>query len=50
MQLQGQRAVVTGGSRGIGRGVAGELARHGAKVFATGCTDSDLQSIGEGVR
>jgi NAD(P)-dependent dehydrogenase (short-subunit alcohol dehydrogenase family) len=49
MQLQGQRAVVTGGSRGIGRGVAGELARQGAKVFVTGRTDSDLQSIGEGV-
>jgi NAD(P)-dependent dehydrogenase (short-subunit alcohol dehydrogenase family) len=49
MELQGQRAVVTGGSRGIGRGVAGELARQGAKVFVTGRTDSDLQSIGEGV-
>jgi len=48
MQLQGQVAVVTGGSRGIGRGVAGELARHGAKVFVTGRTESDLATIGEG--
>jgi dehydrogenase/reductase SDR family protein 1 len=48
MRLQGQVAVVTGGSRGIGRGVAGELARHGAKVFVTGRTESDLATIGEG--
>ncbi len=48
MQLQGQVAFVTGGSRGIGRGVAGELARHGAKVFVTGRTESDLATIGEG--
>ena len=48
MQLHGQVAVVTGGSRGIGRGVAGELARHGTKVFVTGRTASDLATIGEG--
>lgn len=48
MKLNGQVAVVTGGSRGIGRGVAGELARHGAKVFVTGRTESDLATIGEG--
>jgi NAD(P)-dependent dehydrogenase (short-subunit alcohol dehydrogenase family) len=46
--LQGITAVVSGGSRGIGRGVAGELARHGAKVFVTGRTESDLRQIGEG--
>ena len=46
--LNGQVAVVTGGSRGIGRGVAGELATHGAKVFVTGRTASDLATIGEG--
>jgi NAD(P)-dependent dehydrogenase (short-subunit alcohol dehydrogenase family) len=46
--IQGQVAVVTGGSRGIGRGVASELARHGAKVFVTGRTESDLATIGEG--
>ncbi len=46
--LNGQIAVVTGGSRGIGRGVASELATHGAKVFVTGRTESDLATIGEG--
>jgi NAD(P)-dependent dehydrogenase (short-subunit alcohol dehydrogenase family) len=46
--LHGQVAVVTGGSRGVGKGVAAELGRHGAKVFVTGRTESDLQQIGEG--
>jgi NAD(P)-dependent dehydrogenase (short-subunit alcohol dehydrogenase family) len=48
MKIEGQVAVVTGGSRGIGRGVAGELGRHGANVFVTGRTESDLATIGEG--
>ena len=34
--LQGVAAVVTGGTKGVGRGVAHELARHGARVFVTG--------------
>lgn len=34
--LRGRTAVVTGGTKGVGRGVAHELARHGATVFVTG--------------
>jgi NAD(P)-dependent dehydrogenase (short-subunit alcohol dehydrogenase family) len=46
--LQGKVAVVTGGSRGVGKGIAGELSRHGAKVFVTGRSEPDLQQVGEG--
>jgi NAD(P)-dependent dehydrogenase (short-subunit alcohol dehydrogenase family) len=34
--LRGLSAVVTGGTKGVGRGVAEELARRGAAVFVTG--------------
>src|SRR5947208_320936 len=46
--LQGKVAVVTGGSRGVGKGIAGEVARHGARVFVTGRSEADLQQVGEG--
>lgn len=36
MRLDGKVAVVTGATKGVGRGVAGELARHGAQVYVTG--------------
>ena len=45
--LQGKVAVVTGGSRGVGKGIAGELSTQGATVFVTGRSGSDLQQVGE---
>jgi len=34
--LEGSVAVVTGGTFGVGRGIACELAHHGSRVFVTG--------------
>jgi len=45
MELHQQVAVVTGATRGVGRGVAAELARMGARVFVTGRSVGD-QSVG----
>ncbi len=40
--LSGRNALVTGGSRGIGRAIALELARHGANVFISYQSRADL--------
>ena len=44
-RLSDSVAVVTGGSRGVGKGIARELAAAGARVFVTGRTAGDLRHI-----
>ena len=43
MKLTGKTALVTGGNRGIGAGIAARLAREGADV-AIGCRESDADA------
>jgi NAD(P)-dependent dehydrogenase (short-subunit alcohol dehydrogenase family) len=47
MTLDGRVAVVTGAMRGVGRGIARELAQHGARVFITGRTAPDRAPLDE---
>jgi 3-oxoacyl-[acyl-carrier protein] reductase len=47
MSLQGQVALVTGASRGIGQGIALELGKLGAAVVGTATTDKGAQAINE---
>lgn len=44
-RVQGEVAVVTGGSLGIGRGCAIRLAEHGAAVAVTDVLDADGQAL-----
>jgi NAD(P)-dependent dehydrogenase (short-subunit alcohol dehydrogenase family) len=45
MSLDGTVAVVTGASKGVGRGVVCELARQGARVFFTSRSAPDHEPI-----
>lgn len=42
--LTGRTALVTGGTLGIGRGIAETLAEHGATVAVTGVTDEEVRN------
>ena len=45
--IAGRAVVVTGSSRGIGKGIAGVFARNGARVLITGRSESDLAATAE---
>jgi 3-oxoacyl-[acyl-carrier protein] reductase len=45
--LNGQKALVTGGGRGIGASIARELASAGAEVIVTGRTANEVETVAE---
>ena len=49
-QLQNQVAIVTGGSRGIGRGIARVLAKAGANVLVAGLEENECREAAEELR
>lgn len=50
MKLSGKVAIVTGGSRGIGKATASLLAQHGANVVITSKNNSSLQDAAKEIK
>jgi 3-oxoacyl-[acyl-carrier protein] reductase len=50
MRLDGEIALVTGASRGIGQAIARELGRRGATVVGTATTDAGVEAINQDFR
>ncbi len=48
--LDGQVALVTGASRGIGQAIASELGRRGARVIGTATSENGAKSVGDCLR
>ncbi len=44
VNLSGKVCIVTGGSKGIGRGIALQLGKAGATVYVTGRSQKELES------
>ena len=49
MELEGKTAIVTGGGRGIGAGIARVLAREGARVVVMGRHGADTGPVAESI-
>ncbi len=50
MKLEGKRAVITGGGRGIGAAVASALAEEGASVVVSARSENEIESVAEELR